>query len=225
MELFELPKGWMWVRVEDISEKIQYGSSEKTMDDPRGIPVLRMGNIQDGNIIFEDLKYLPGDNGQLDEFILHDGDVLFNRTNSADLVGKSAVYKNPYPKAAFASYLIKVKVNKEVYDPDMLSYFINSPYGRRYISSVATQQVGQANVNGTKLSLMPVPLPPRIEQRKMVERIRSLISMVDEVEESVRQADYYIDRMNASVLAKAFTGKLVPQDLKDEPASVILERI
>ena len=72
---------------------------------------------------------------------------------------------------------------------------------------------------------MPGPLPPRLEQRKMVERIQSLISMADEVEESVRQADYYIERMNASVLAKAFTGKLVPQDPKDEPASIILERI
>ncbi|MBU4502891.1 MAG: restriction endonuclease subunit S [Nanoarchaeota archaeon] len=221
----ELPKGWCWVRVGEISEMIQYGTSEKAGNDSSGIPVLRMGNIQDGKLLFEDLKYFPRDWLRLDDFILHDGDVLFNRTNSAELVGKTAVYKSHYPTALFASYLIRVNVNRNAYIPDVLSFFINSFYGRKYIASVVSQQVGQANVNGTKLSLMPIPFSPLPEQHKIVEEIEKRFTVADEGEKAVEKSLKQAERLRQSILKKAFEGKLVPQDPTDEPASVLLERI
>jgi len=181
MELPKLPNEWERTRIGNISDAIQYGTSEKAIGDTTGIPVIRMGNIQNGKLIFENLKYFPMNWSKLNDYILQDGDVLFNRTNSAELVGKTAVYKMPHPKAVFASYLIRVKVKRMLYNSDLLSYFINSVYGRSYISSVVSQQVGQANVNGTKLSFMPIPLPSISEQRKIFEEIEQRFSVADEV--------------------------------------------
>jgi type I restriction enzyme S subunit len=220
----ELPEGWAWATVEQISEMTQYGTSEKANLDPSGIPVLRMGNIQDGELDFSNLKYFPLDWPKLDDFILQDGDVLFNRTNSAELVGKTAVYKRFHPKAVFASYLIRVRTYND-YFPDLLSFYINSFYGRRYIASVVSQQVGQANVSGTKLSRMPVVVPPLAEQRRIVAEVERRLSLVAALEASVEAALARAGRLRQAVLKQAFEGRLVPQDPDDEPASVLLERI
>ena len=88
----ELPDGWVWATVEQLSSRIQYGTSNKADTDASGVPVLRMGNIQDGALDFTDLKYLPPKNGEVEKTLLNPGDLIFNRTNSPELVGKSAVY-------------------------------------------------------------------------------------------------------------------------------------
>jgi type I restriction enzyme S subunit len=221
----KLPEGWVWTRVGNTSEMVQYGTSEKANGDSSGIPVIRMGNIQDGKLVLDELKYFPEGWPQLDDFILQDGDVLFNRTNSAELVGKTAVYKSFHPRAVFASYLIRVRVNANCYSPDMLSFFINSLHGRRYIASVVSQQVGQANVNGTKLSLMPIPVPPLAEQHQLVSEIKRRFSVADEIEKTVDHSLKQAERLRQSILKRAFEGKLVPQDPNDEPAEKLLERI
>ena len=84
----ELPEGWMWATVGQLSTRIQYGTSSKANSDTSGIPVLRMGNIQDGSLDFSDLKYLPAQDIEVQKTLLAHGDLLFNRTNSAELVGK-----------------------------------------------------------------------------------------------------------------------------------------
>lgn len=225
MDLPDPPNGWGWTRVGEITAMMQYGTSEKAHKDTSGIPVLRMGNIHDGKLTFQDPKYFPRDWPQLNSFILQSGDVLFNRTNSAELVGKTAVYKEFHPRAVFASYLIRLRLSKGAYIPDMLSFFINSFYGRKYIASVVSQQVGQANVNGTKLSLMPIPLPPIAEQSRIVEEIERCFSVADEVEKVVEQSLRQSERLQQSILKQAFEGNLVPQDENDESAEKLLERI
>lgn len=224
-ELAELPEGWEWTRVGNVATMIQYGTSEKANEDSNGIPAIRMGNILDGKIVFDKLKYFPKEWPQLRDLILQGGDVLFNRTNSMELVGKTAVYKNYYPKAVFASYIIRVKLREDSYNPELLSFFINSFYGRKYITSIVSQQVGQANVNGTKLSLMPIPLPSLPEQQKIVEEIESRLSIADNMEKVVEQSLKQSDRLRRSILKQAFKGKLVPQDPTDEPAEKLLDRI
>lgn len=224
-ELPNLPDTWTWTRIGDISEQIQYGTSEKAGEDPVGIPIIRMGNIQEGKLAFEKLKYMPKDFPEIDKFLLRDGDVLFNRTNSAELVGKTAVYKTYHPKSIFASYLIRIVVDKAFYNPDFLSYFINSTYGRKYIAAVVSQQVGQANVNGTKLASMTIPLPAIEEQAKTVEYVERNIFESAETEVNIERIQSHTDYLRQSILKHAFEGKLVLQDPKDEPASVLLEQI
>lgn len=220
----ELPEGWTWATIEQLLTKIQYGSSKKTGDDSNCVPVLRMGNIVDGKIVLDNLKYLPKEHDEFPELLLNKGDLLFNRTNSRELVGKTAVYTgNPNP-CSFASYLIRVRFNPHI-DSMIVAHYINSVYGKNWILSVVSQQAGQANVNGTKLKLLAVPMPPEKEQEILVEEIERHLSVADEVEKTITAELKRAEQLRQSILKKAFSGKLVPQDPNDEPASVLLERI
>lgn len=142
------------------AELVQYGTSAKCHDQPGSddIPVLRMGNIRDARIDWNNLKYLAQEHSDLPKLLLQRGDLLFNRTNSAELVGKSAVVEED-ARASFASYLIRVRLRPSV-DPHWANIVINSPQGRAYVASCVSQQVGQANVNGQKLKAFPLPVPP-----------------------------------------------------------------
>lgn len=204
----ELPQGWCWALIGTFIRKIQYGTSDKANEDTFGIPVLRMGNIVDGQLDFSKLKYLPKNTPGLDNLILEPGDLLFNRTNSAELVGKTAIYRKNYPTASFASYLIRVQPHSEI-SPDYISYCINSTYGRQYIKSVVSQQVGQANVNGTKLANMPVPLPPSLEQQRIVAEVERRLSVVQELEQAIAANLKRAGRLRQAILRQAFEGRLI----------------
>ncbi len=203
-----LPEGWVWTTVENVSYLIQYGTSEKANQDNSGIPIIRMGNIQEGELDLHDLKYLPDDTPSMDQLILDPGDVLFNRTNSAELVGKTAVYQEGHPRATFASYLIRIKLFKQ-YSPDLLSVVTNSYFGREYISSVVSQQVGQANVNGKKYSKMPIPLPSFEEQKEIIQGCSQIMSQIVQFDKSISINLERINHLRQSILQRAFSGQLV----------------
>lgn len=222
--LQKLPEGWCWANIDQLSSDIRYGTSSKTTDDSHGVPVLRMGNIVDGTLDFDDLKYLPLGYHEFPELLLSPGDLLFNRTNSAELVGKTAVFRSNRMVCSFASYLIRVRTLPGCV-PEYVCYFINSFAGRRWIASVVSQQVGQANVNGTKLKACVIPLPPLVEQQRIVTEVERLLSLSDDVRTKTRQGVFRCQRLRQAVLKWAFEGKLVDQDRTDEPASVLLERI
>ena len=221
--LSELPEGWVWATLDQVSYRIQYGTSSKAGSDATGIPVLRMGNIQDGDLDLSNLKYLSAQDVDVQKTLLEHGDLLFNRTNSAELVGKCAVFKGVPSRACFASYLIRVSF--EGFLPEFACAYINSEHGRRYISQVRNQQVGQANVNGTKLAAMPIPVPPLGEQRRIVAEVERRLSVAQKAEVSIEANLRRVERLRQSILKQAFSGKLVPQDPGDEPASALLERI
>ncbi len=223
-ELSELPKQWVWATVEELLTKIQYGSSRKTSDDANGVPVLRMGNIVEGKIVPGSLKYLPKEHDEFPELLLNKGDLLFNRTNSRELVGKTAVYTGSPNQCSFASYLIRVRFNSGI-DSLIVAHYLNSMYGKNWILSVVSQQAGQANVNGTKLKLLSVPIPPEEEQQTLVEEVDRCFSMADVVERIITAELKRAEQLRQSILKKAFSGGLVPQSPNDEPVSVLLERI
>ena len=209
----KLPSGWAKATVKQLSERVQYGSSSKTDESSDGIPVLRMGNIFEGKLLIDKLKYLPESHDEFPELLLKPDDLLFNRTNSPELVGKTAVYKgNPSP-CSFASYLIRVRFIIGV-EPNFISYFTNSNYGRKWIKSVVSQQVGQANVNGTKLQALSVPLPPYIEQGIIVSEVENKFSIIGELE---KQVDFNLkraERLRQSILKKAFLGQLLKGNIE-----------
>ena len=199
----EVPQGWTIVSVDEVTAAVQYGSSSKAVDHfPGGVPVLRMGNIIEGKLSYENLKYLPTQHDEFPALLLEDGDVLFNRTNSAELVGKTAVYRDLGTKTSFASYLIRLQVVG--YIPELLSAYINSPYGRSWVASVTSQQVGQANVNGTKLRELGVPLMRPEEQQEIWGRIRRSFDSIDRLTVETQDSASLLYRLDEAILTRAF---------------------
>lgn len=222
----DLPAGWVTASVDQLCWDIQYGTSSKTgeLRDGPDVPVLRMGNIRDGDIDPGNLKYLPKDDPSIDGLLLEAGDLLFNRTNSAELVGKTAVFNDQLEQATFASYLIRCRPVPGV-NAQWISHIANSPIGRRYITSVMSQQVGQANVNGTKLAAMPIPIAPQDVEAKILDEISEARSSSARLGDSVEAAKARSAALRRSLLRAAFNGELVDQDPTDEPVDVALVKI
>lgn len=161
-EVGVIPEDWKVDPLGVLINQIEYGSSAKSSSRGR-VPVLRMGNLQDGQIDWGDLVYTNNDY-EISKYELNDGDVLFNRTNSIDLVGKTALYKG-IKKAIFAGYLIRIKVDPQCLDARYLNYFLNTPTARNYGLSVVSVGVSQANINGQKLKSYPIPYPAHVEEQ------------------------------------------------------------
>jgi len=184
-----------------------YGTSEKTSNDNSGTPVLRMGNIQGGRLDLRDLKYLHFSEKAHDRLMLARGDILVNRTNSAELVGKCAVFgaEGDY---SFASYLIRLRLDLQRAEPHLVAAYINSPLGRAYMLSEKKQMTGQANVNSTKLKALPIALPPLPEQRRIVAELDALQAEVDALKRLQAETAAELDALLPAILDRAFKGEL-----------------
>ena len=120
--------------------------SEKASKEKIGLPILRMNNLQNSSIDISDLKYLTEDTKSIDKYVLNEGDLLFNRTNSKELVGKTAVFSLP-EKYVFASYLIRVVVDSNKVDVNYINYLFATKIIRSQIDLLSRQVLGQANIN------------------------------------------------------------------------------
>lgn len=212
---------WKDVALNEVAMDFSYGTAAKSSKTGE-IPVLRMGNIQDGKLDWNGLVF-TSDKAEIKRFSLASGDVLFNRTNSPELVGKTAVYRGERP-AVYAGYLVKVRCGALLL-PDYLNFSLSSPSGRDWCWEVKTDGVSQSNISAGKLAQYRLELPPLAEQTEIVRRVRHLFAMADAMEAEFAAAQRLVDQLDQSLLATAFRGELVPQDPSDEPASVLLERI
>jgi type I restriction enzyme, S subunit len=202
-DLPELPEGWAWATVEQMSSLVEYGTSAKTSEDSSGVPVLRMGNIVEGELRLDELKYLPANHDEFPKLLLKPGDLLFNRTNSPELVGKTAVFAGSLKKCSFASYLIRVRLVEGSHSKYIAAH-INSSHGRTWVKSVVTQQVGQANVNGTKLQALTVPLPPEVEQHRICSEMERRLSLIRETDSQMDANLQRAEQLRRVLLSKAF---------------------
>ncbi len=150
-------------------KELQYGISEE-LTEIGEVPVLRMNNLQGGKLDFEDLKYFSPKNGELDKFILNEGDILFNRTNSFDLVGKVSRF-SAKGKYSFASYLIRIKTDESKLDSRFLNFYFNSSIGLAKIRKYRTPGVSQSNINAQNVKNVPIPLPHVNFQKELMDKI------------------------------------------------------
>lgn len=198
-------KQWKWNTLGDLSDGVEYGSSAKSKKKGR-VAVLRMGNIQDGQLDWGNLVYTD-DEDEIARYLLKHNDVLFNRTNSLELVGKTAIYKSEMP-AIFAGYLIRINRKEDLLDGDFLNYFLNSQVALDYGKTVVTSSVNQANINGAKLKGYPIPSPSLPEQRSIVEKLDALQEETRRLESLYLRKLAALDELKQSLLHEAFSGKL-----------------
>jgi type I restriction enzyme S subunit len=201
---FEVPEGWEWCRLGNIAADVSYGTSQKAHVEAKGIPVLRMGNItSDGGLLLSDLKYVSPRIKDLPRLFLQSGDIVFNRTNSYELVGKSAVFREDQP-FTLASYLIRVRLLEKL-NPEYVAYFINSTICRaKFIEPDVIQQNGQANFNGSKLRTIPIPLPPLAEQNAIVKQVQALTAACGALEVEIEHSRVDATHLLQAVLKEAF---------------------
>ena len=216
-----LPNGWEWCNLEDIVCELKYGTSEKSLSVGK-IAVLRMGNITNvGTIDYSNLVY-SSNNEDIKLYSLEKDDLLFNRTNSSEWVGKTAIYKKEQP-AIYAGYLIRIR--PILIFSDYLNTVMNSSYYRNWCYNVKTDAVNQSNINAQKLSQLMIPIPPLKEQERIVVEVAKWISLIDTIKNSKEDLQTTIKQAKSKILNLAIHGKLVPQDPNDEPAIDLLKRI
>ena len=181
-----------------------------------------MGNITNvGTIDYSNLVYSSNDE-DIEQYSLEKYDLLFNRTNSSEWVGKTAIYKDEQP-AIYAGYLIRIR--PLLISPDYLNTVMNSGYYREWCYNVKTDAVNQSNINAKKLSQLMIPIPPLREQGRIVAEIDKWISLIDIVKNGKGDLQTVIKQAKSKILDLAIHGKLVPQDPNDEPAIELLKRI
>jgi len=153
----------------DVISETQYGTSAPANTQRNGLPVLRMNNITpSGAIDLRDIKWCPIESGDLEKYTVRCGDLLFNRTNSPELVGKTAVWDRD-ERYAFAGYLIRVRFNQKRVLPEYVSGFLNSPYGKRLLFAKAKPSINMSNISPTELKRLSIPVPSLAIQWHYVE--------------------------------------------------------
>jgi len=197
--MLDLSKGkFPVVELGAILNLVQYGTSEKTNSSGEGVGVIRMNNIVDGDLDLSNLKHLKISKGIEESLKLLNGDILINRTNSKELVGKCAVFdKNE--TYIFASYLIRLRVDTEKADPNFVAFAINGPIGRQQINALSRQIIGQANINSQEIRSLKLPLPELNVQQKLIKNAnqarQKAASLRTEAKELMKKASTEIEQM------------------------------
>ena len=177
---------YSWATLEDLALSVEYGTSLRAGQEAADLEVIRMGNIQDGEIVRDDLRFLPASSVP-PSLLLEPGDVLFDRTNgSPDLVGKTAVFRGG-PAATFASYLIRIRLDPNLVHPDWVSTWINSSWGRAWALEVRSVGVSQSNISGSKLKALRLPVPGYQEQREIISRLQAIRSATRELRDLISE--------------------------------------
>lgn len=181
----------------------QYGSSKKSAETGK-YPMLRMGNLSStGSISYSDLKYLNLEKKEINKYTLRNHDILFNRTNSKELVGKTAVYYGEDDQIAYAGYLIRCRTN-DLATPEFISGFLNSRIGKAQLFQRAKAIVGMANINAKELRTLRIPAVPVEEQEKYTSASRQLENLRLAVEKKVEK----LEELQQSLSTRAFAGQL-----------------
>ena len=181
-----------------------------------------MGNINRcGKIDWNNLVY-TSDKDDITKYSLQTNDLLFNRTNSSEWVGKTAIYKGE-KTAIYAGYMVRLRVI--ILDADYVNFVMNSSYYRGWCNDVKTDAVNQSNINAQKLSHFFIPIPPLNEQKRIVNELSSWLNIIEAINKEKSDLQSTICLAKSKILDLAIHGKLVPQDPNDEPASELLKRI
>ena len=161
------PKGWETATIRDIVADVRYGSSRPAVDGDK-YPYLRMNNITyGGELDLTDTKRIDIPDNELDKCTVRRGDVLFNRTNSKELVGKTCVY-NRDEMMVLAGFVIRVRVTERVL-PEFLSAFLNTDFSKQMLLGMCKAAIGQANINAQEMQNIGIYLPPTELQRQFVQ--------------------------------------------------------
>lgn len=213
---------WETETIDSLCHSLKYGTSKKS-EAEGSVVVIRMGNLQHGEIDWSDLAY-SNDNDDIEKYHLEPGDVLFNRTNSSALVGKTSIYRGEYP-AIYAGYLIKLDYDHSRIIGDFLNYALNTTAAKEYCTAVKTDGVNQSNINAKKIGAFSFKVPSLAEQAEIIRILDNTFTKEKQAKEAAEAVLEQVDLMKKAILSRAFRGELGTNDPADESAVELLKRI
>jgi type I restriction enzyme, S subunit len=211
---------WEYKKIGELCGNLQYGTSSKSQEQGR-VAVIRMGNLQEGEVDWSNLAFTDNEN-DIVKYLLQPGDVLFNRTNSPELVGKTSIYRGEIP-AIFAGYLIRLNYDKTKIVGEYLNYILNSSLAKDYCKSVKTDGVNQSNINAKKIAAFEIPVPSFAEQTEIVRVLNDILRKEQKAKE-LYEVTEKVNVIKNSILSRAFRGELGTNNDEDESGLVLLEK-
>ena len=221
---FEIPLGWEWERWGNIALSIQYGYNAPALE--RGdIKMVRISDIHDNVVQWENVPFCNIEACDIDTYLLKENDILFARTGGT--VGKSFLVQSVPEPAIYAGYLIRTRYSQELC-PQYLKVFMESQLYWEQLKS-GTIATAQPNCNGKTLGRMLLPIPPKAEQSRLVQKLTSLTPVFQRYAKAQQDLDNLNesidDKLKKSILQEAIQGKLVPQIAEEGTAGELLEQI
>jgi type I restriction enzyme S subunit len=222
-----IPEHWRWARLHEVADVV--GGITKDagkQNDPvfEEVYYLRVANVQSGRIDLSNVATIKASKAKIEQLALRSGDVLLNEGGDRDKLARGWVWEEQLPLCIHQNHVFRARVRDGVLDPKILAWHANG-FGRVWAEVNGKQSVNLASISLSKIRLLPVPIPPKVEQSRIVSMIEENLDAVDRLMIYVSMAENRAKQLRRSLLAEAFAGRLVLQDSNDEPASVLLERI
>ena len=226
-DLPKLPEGWVWASLAQISD-LKGGATKGRRYRPgellTEVPYLRVANVQRGYLDLTEVKMIKVAQDVADQLELVPSDILFTEGGDRDKLGRGWVWKGEIDRCIHQNHVFRARLLLSEMHPEFVSWWGNS-FGQAFFEQSGKQTTNLASINLSVLSGFPVPTPPLAEQRRIVSEVDRRLSVVQQAEAAVEANLTRAERLRQSILKQAFSGKLVPQDPNDEPASVLLEQI
>ena len=226
-DLPELPEGWCWTNVGQlITESTCNGISIKGTDSPPGVPALRLNAMTENGFDYEKRRYIPISPGLATDLAIRLGDLFVSRGNgSLHLVGRGVLAQEPHEEIVFPDTMIRVRL----FNIGSLRRFVSHVWAsrliRQQVENKARTTAGIYKISQPDVEEFVLPLPTKEEESRIVEEIEEKLTQISAAEQLVEHSLLRAARLRQSILKRAFEGKLVPQDPKDESASALLERL
>ena len=222
----DLPCTWHWSILGEVAEVrsgIQKQPKRKPNKNPA--PFLRVANVLRGELLLDQIHEIELFDGELERYRIRHGDLLVVEGNGSPAqIGRAASWSDQIANCVHQNHLIRVSPGPEL-SPKFLSLYWNAPHTASLLRDVASSTSGLYTLSTRKIKAIPIPIAPLSEQEQIATRVDGQLEKHDRLRESIRYALDRVTFLRRSVLATAFSGRLVPQDPEDEPASVLLERI
>ncbi|MDV2496390.1 MAG: restriction endonuclease subunit S [bacterium] len=200
--------GFKTIQLKSIVDSYKNGIYKQKQYYGKGLPSIRMYNIQDGKVALDGAPLLEVSPGELETYGLEPGDILINRVNSIELVGKTGLVGDDLGPCTFESKNIRLRVQHELAEPGYIVAVLNSGFVKAQIQSVLKPAIGQATINQKDLDGFLIPLPSINIQRRILEYLNSIQDKVDQLYHLQEKTQAELDTLSQAILAKAFRGEL-----------------
>jgi type I restriction enzyme S subunit len=204
----KLPDGWRWVRLGEAIRETQLGFACGQRD-PNGTVQLRMNNVTDrGGFDWSTITRVPADPETIQMYRLQLGDVLFNNTNSTDLVGKAAIFEGFDEPVVFSNHFTRLRTLDDLLSPSFLALWLRKQWQDRLFANICNRWIGQSAVQRDKLLALKIPLPPLPEQQRIAAILNEQMAAVEHARKSIQEELAAINALPAALLRRAFSGEL-----------------